>query len=73
MIAIIIRPFDYESDIQILHGRKNKIRIENLTPVLTDQERLEQQKCIEAGLFSIFIQYSEPSEKTNHHCGAAAV
>lgn len=73
MIAIIIRPFHYESDIQTLHGRKNKIQIENLTPILTDEERLEQQKCIEVGLFDIFIQYTEPSEKINSYCGAAAV
>lgn len=73
MIAIIIRPFHYESNIQILHGRKNKIRIENLTPILTDEERLEQQKCIEVGLFDIFIKYTEPSEKINSYCGAAAV
>ncbi|MEG1878101.1 MAG: hypothetical protein RR211_00575 [Pseudoflavonifractor sp.] len=73
MIAIIIRPFTYESDIQISSGRNNPIKIENLTPVLTEEERIEQRRCIESGLFEVFIKYAENPEKINGYCGTAAV
>ena len=72
-MAIIIRPFAYESDVQISTGRKNEIKIENLSPILTDEERAEQRRCIEAGLFDIFIKYAGNTGKINSYCGAAAV
>lgn len=73
MIAIIIRPFTYECDIQISQGRKNQIKIENLLPVMTEEERVEQMRCIEEGLFEIFIKYADKEEKSNSYLGVAAV
>ena len=35
------------------------IRIENLTPQLTAEECMEQRRCIEEGLFEVFIKYEK--------------
>ena len=56
MIIIIVRPFTYDSDAHIVSGRKAMIRIENLSPQLTAEECMEQRRCIEEGLFEIFIK-----------------
>ena len=72
VIAIITRPFTYHRDAHIVSGRKNTITIENLTPQLSDEERFEQRRCIEEGLFEVFIKYTNQQE--NHsYLGAAAV
>ena len=69
MIVIIVRPFTYDSD---AHGRKAMIRIENLSPQLTAEECMEQRRCIEEGLFEIFIKY-EKQQENDSYLGAAAV
>ena len=72
MIPIIIRPFTYDSDAHIVSGRKGTITIENLSPQLSDEERIEQRRCIEEGLFEVFIKYTNQHE-SNRYLGAAAV
>ena len=72
MISIIIRPFTYDSDAHIVSGRKGTITIENLSPQLSDEERIEQQRCIEEGLFEVFIKYTNQHE-SNSYLGVAAV
>ena len=72
VIAIITRPFTYNSDAHIVSGRKNTITIENLTPQLSNEERFEQRRCIEEGLFEVFIKYTNQHE-SNSYLGAAAV
>ena len=72
MIAIITRPFTYSSDAHIVSGRKSTITIENLSPQLSDEERIEQRRCIEEGLFEVFIKYANQHE-SNSYLGAAAV
>ncbi|WP_241426686.1 hypothetical protein [Dysosmobacter acutus] len=72
VISIITRPFTYNSDAHIVSGRKNTITIENLTPQLSDEERFEQRRCIEEGLFEVFIKYTNQHE-SNSYLGAAAV
>ena len=72
MISIIIRPFTYDSDAHIVSGRKGTITIENLSPQLSDEERIEQRRCIEEGLFEVFIKYTNQHE-SNSYLGAAAV
>ncbi len=72
VITIIIRPFTYDSDAHIVSGRKSTITIENLSPQLSDEERIEQRRCIEEGLFEIFIKYTDQQE-SNGYLGAAAV
>lgn len=73
VIVIIVRPFTYESKLQLISGKRCEIRIENLFPVLTEEERVEQLRCIEEGLFDIYIKYSEHRGKMNDRCGAAVV
>lgn len=72
MIVIIVRPFTYDSDAHIVSGRKVMIRIENLSPQLTAEECMEQRRCIEEGLFEIFIKY-EKQQENNSYLEAAAV
>lgn len=72
VIAIIIRPFTYDSDAHIVSGRKSNITIENLSPQLSDEERVEQRRCIEEGLFEVFIKYTNQKE-SDSYLGAAAV
>ena len=72
MIVIIVRPFTYDSDAHIVSGRKTMIRIENLSPQLTAEECMEQRRCIEEGLFEIFIKY-EKQQENNSYLEAAAV
>ena len=72
VITIIVRSLTYDSEAHNVPGRKGNIRIENLSPQLSYEERLEQRKCIEEGLFEIFIKYTNLQE--NHsYLGAAAV
>lgn len=72
VVTIIVRPFTYDSEAYNVLGRKGNIRIENLSPQLSCEERLQQRKCIEEGLFEIFIKYTNLQE--NHsYLGAAAV
>ena len=72
VISIIIRPFTYDSDAHIVSGRKGTITIENLSPQLSDEERIEQRRCIEEGLFEVYIKYINQHE-SNSYLGAAAV
>ena len=72
VISIIIRPFTYDSDAHIVSGRKGTITIENLSPQLSDEERIEQRRCIEEGLFEVYIKYTNQHE-SNSYLGAAAV
>jgi len=72
VISIIIRPFTYDSDAHIVSGRKGTITIENLSPQLSEEERIEQRRCIEEGLFEVFIKYTNQHE-SNSYLGAAAV
>ena len=57
-VTIIVRPFTYDSEAYNVPGRKGNIRIENLSPQLSREERFEQRKCIEEGLFHIFTKYT---------------
>ena len=58
VVTVIVRPFTYDSEAYNVPGRKGNIRIENLSPQLSREERFEQRKCIEEGLFHIFIKYT---------------
>lgn len=72
VMAVIIRPFTYDREVHIVSGRKSNITIENLSPQLSDEERVEQRRCIEEGLFEVFIKYTNQQEG-NSYLGAAAV
>lgn len=53
-------------------AEKAMIRIENLSPQLTAEECMEQRRCIEEGLFEIFIKY-EKQQENDSYLRAAAV
>lgn len=63
VVLIVIRPLTYDSDVHTVSGRRNDIRIENLSPILSDEERVKQRKCVEEGLFEIFIKYTDQREE----------
>ncbi len=63
VVIIVIRPLTYDSDVHTVSGRRNDIRIENLSPILSDEERVKQRKCVEEGLFEIFIKYTDQREE----------
>ena len=67
MTAIIIRPFAYDSEAHSVSSKSGVITIENLSPQLSDGERDEQKKCIEEGLFDIFIKYTQQFDKNGHN------
>ncbi|MDO4581243.1 MAG: hypothetical protein Q4B96_01495 [Bacillota bacterium] len=73
MAAFLLRPFDYHSEERLIPGRKGEIKIENLTPVLSGEEQIEQRRCIEEGLFDIFSKYAGNTSNMNGYSGAAAV
>lgn len=72
VIYIIVRPLAYTSDVHIVAGRKGPVTIENLSPILSDEEKVEQRRCIEEGLFNIFIKYTY-QHKNNSQLRAPAV
>ena len=61
-MAILVRPLTYDREVYDVPGRKGNIRMENLSPQLSREERLEQCKRIEEGLFEIFIKYTTVEE-----------
>lgn len=63
VVIIVIRPLTYDSDVHTVSGRRNDIRIENLSPIFSDEERVKQRKCVEEGLFEIFIKYTDQREE----------
>ena len=67
VIAIIVRPFTYNSNTHIVSGRKSTITIENLSPQFSDEERIEQRRCIEEGLFEVFIKYTNQHESNRQY------
>ena len=71
MIVIIVRPFTYDSNTHIVSGRKAMIRVENLSPQLTAEEYIKQRRCIEEGLFEIFIKYEK--QENDRYFRAAAI
>ena len=51
----------YESEIKTVSYGSGTIRIENLTPILSQKDR-EKRRCeIEARLFDVFIKYRKPA------------
>ena len=57
-MALIIRPFAYDSDEHTYFGRKGEICVENLFPRLSDEEREEQRRSIEQRLGEVLMKYS---------------
>ena len=58
-IIILLRSVTYTSEIHTASMRDRTVTIENKTPQLSEQERAEQYRAIECGLFDIFIKYED--------------
>ena len=58
-INILLRSVTYTSEIHTASMRDRTVTIENKTPQLSEQERAEQYRAIECGLFDIFIKYED--------------
>jgi len=57
VVPIIFRPITYSNDTETATMRGKNITVENLSPILTDEEVSEQRQAIEEGLFDIFEKY----------------
>ena len=49
----------YESEIKIVPFGKGTIRVENLTPVLSPEEREKRKREIEKRLYDVFVKYQD--------------
>lgn len=58
-IIILLRAVTYTSEVHTAFIRNRTVTIENKTPQLSEQERAEQYRAIECGLFDIFIKYED--------------
>ena len=62
MIPIIFRNLSYNIENEIITVRDRLVTVENLTPILTDEEILEQRQAIENDLFDIFEKYQNEQQ-----------
>jgi len=51
-------PIQYKRETKTVPFGKGTIRIENLTPVLSEKEREKRKREIETRLFSVFKKYA---------------
>ena len=58
-----MRNLQYESEIRTATLGGRKIRVENLTPVLSPKEREARKREIENRLFEVFIKYADGVNK----------
>ena len=58
-IIILLRAVTYTSEVHTAFIRNRTVTIENKTPQLSEQERAEQYRAIECGLFGIFVKYED--------------
>lgn len=56
------RACEHRTDVETVRLRGRDIRVEHVGPVLEESRRLETLREIEAGLYDIFIKYSEESK-----------
>lgn len=62
-MIFICSPLAYVSSVYTDLVRGISVKIENLSPQLPDEERVDHQRSIEEGLFEIFLKYdTEPDE-----------
>ncbi len=59
MIPILLRTLKTISETHVVSQHGRTITVENKLPELTDQEREEQSREIESGLYDIFVKYED--------------
>jgi len=53
----------FKSEVKTVPFGKGKIRIENLTPVLSPDERAKRKREVESRLYSVFSKYANKKKK----------
>ena len=53
----------YESEVKTAMLGNRKIRLENLTPILSPEEREARKREIESRLFDVFVKYKDKAYK----------
>ena len=61
--SILLRHLEYTTETHTVHKRNIDITINNMSPILTEQEELQQHQKIEQELYDIFIKYKEIHSK----------
>jgi len=56
-------PVKYKSEVKTVPYGNGTMQIENLTPILTKEEREKRNKEIEARLYDVFSKYQSNSAK----------
>lgn len=59
VILIVVQPLRYASETHTVSRRGVAIAVENKIPELTDQERSQQSREIQSGLYDIFVKYED--------------
>ncbi len=59
MIFIVVQPLRYVSETHTVSRHGVTIAVENKAPELTVQERFEQSREIQSGLYDIFVKYED--------------
>lgn len=59
MIPILLRTLKYVSETHTVSRRGATITVKNKIPELTEQERLEQSRQVQSGLYDIFVKYED--------------
>ena len=59
MIFIVVQPLSYVSETHTVSRHGVTIAVENKAPELTVQERFEQSREIQSGLYDIFVKYED--------------
>ena len=56
---ILLSQVKFESEVKIVPFGNGKIRVENLTPVLSPKDREKRKREIEIRLFDVFSKYTD--------------
>ena len=53
------KPMQYKTEIKTARLGNREIRLESLTPILSQEERAERRREIERRLYDVFIKYRD--------------
>lgn len=57
------RQVQYQNEVTTARLGNRKIRLENLTPILSPKEHEERRREIESRLYDVFVKYANKSDK----------
>ena len=56
-------PVKFESEVKTIPFGKGTIKVENLTPIMTPDEREKRKREVETCLYSVFSKYADKKHK----------